>query len=168
MSTGGPVTRSRARSSNMAEQHEELRQIISQALAAIHEELKALPRKAVIEEMINNAVKKLEEKLVAQDGKINLLQNCVATLEQQVKKIEKLEERVDDCEQYSRRLCVGNDNMAVPSGVKEDCLSKVVELMSEMDSNLSEDSIDRAHRIGPQIGSEKGAVRQKMIVRFKT
>ena len=33
--------------------------------------------------------------------------------------------------------------MPVPSGVKEDCLSKVVELMSEMDSSLSEDSIDR-------------------------
>ena len=65
MSTGGPITRSRTRSSNMAEQHEELRQIISQALAPIHEELKALLRKAVFEEMINNAVKKLEEKLVA-------------------------------------------------------------------------------------------------------
>ena len=75
MSTGGPITRSRARSSYMAEQHEELRQIMSQALAPIHEELKALQRKAVIEEMINNAVKKLEEKLVAQDAKINLLQN---------------------------------------------------------------------------------------------
>ena len=168
MSAGGPLTRSRARSSNMAEQHEELRQIISQALAPIHEELKALPRKAVIEEMINNAAKKLEEKLVAQDGKINLLQNRIATPEQQVKKIEKLEERVDDCEQYSRRLCVRIDNMAVPSGVKEDCLSKVVELMSEMDSNLSEDSIDRAHRIGPKIVSENGTVRQQMIVRFKT
>ena len=47
-------------------------------------------------------------------------------LEQQVKKIEKLEERVDDCEQYSRRLCVRIDNMAVPSGVKEDCLSKLL------------------------------------------
>ena len=46
--------------------------------------------------------------------------------------------------------------MAVPSGVKGDCLSKVVELMSEMDSNLSEDSIDRAHRIGPKIVSKTG------------
>ena len=87
----------------MAEQHEELKQIISQALYPIHEELKALPRKAVIEEMINNAVKKLEEKLVAQDGKIKLLQNRIATLKQQVKKVEKLEERVDDCEQDSHR-----------------------------------------------------------------
>ena len=118
--------------------------------------------------MINNAVKKLEEKLVAQDGKINLLQNHIATFEQQVKKIEKLKERVDDCEQYSRRLCVRIDNMAVPSGAKEDCLSKVVELMSEMDSNLSEDSTDRAHRIGPKIVSANRTVRQQMIVRFKT
>ena len=31
----------------------------------------------------------------------------------------RLEERVDDCEQYSRRLCVRIDNMAVPSGVIE-------------------------------------------------
>ena len=30
-----------------------------------------------------------------------------------MKKIEKLEERVDDCEQYSRCLCVRIDNMAV-------------------------------------------------------
>ena len=89
MSSGGPITRSRARSSNMAEQHEELKQIISQALAPVHQELKALQRKAVIEEMINNAVNKLEEKLIY----------CIATLEQQVKKIKKLEERVDDCEQ---------------------------------------------------------------------
>ena len=118
--------------------------------------------------MINNAVKKLEENLVAQDGKINLLQKCIASLEQQVKKIEELEEKVDDCEQYSQRLCVRVDNMAVRSGVKEDCLSKVVELMSKMDSNLSEDSIDRAHRMGPKIVSENGTVRQQMIVRFKT
>ena len=82
MSTGGPVTRSRVRSSNTAEQHEELRQIISQALAPMHEKLKALPRKAVIEEMTNNAVKKLEEKIVAQDRKINLLQNRIAVPDQ--------------------------------------------------------------------------------------
>ena len=137
-------------------------------MAPIHEELKALPRKAVIEEMIKNAVKKLEEKLVVQDGKINLLQNRIATLEQQMKKIEKLEERVDDCEQYSRLLCIRIDNMAVPNVVKEDYLSKVVELVSEMDSNLSEDSINRAHRIGPKIISENGTVQQQTIVRFKT
>ena len=46
-----------------------------------------------------------------------------------MKKIEKLEERVDDCEQYSRGLFVRIDNMDVPSGVKEDYSSKVVELM---------------------------------------
>ena len=40
--------------------------------------------------------------------------------------------------------------MAVRSGVKEDCSSNVVELISEVDSNLSEDSTDRAHRIGPK------------------
>ena len=58
--------------------------------------------------------------------------------------------------------------MAVPSGVKEDCLSTVVELMPEMDSNLSEDSIYRAHWTGPKTVSENGTVRQQMIVRFKT
>ena len=58
--------------------------------------------------------------------------------------------------------------MAVTSGVKRNCLSKVVELMSEMDSNLSDDSTERAHRIGPKIVSENGTVRQQMIVRFKT
>ena len=36
-----------------------------------------------------------------------------------------------------------------------------------MDSNLSEDSMDRAHRIGPKIVSENDTVRQRMIVRFK-
>ena len=71
-------------------------------------------------------------------------------------------------EQYSSRLCVRIDSMAVPSGVKEDCLSKVVELKSEIDSNLSEDSTNRAHRIGHKIVSENGTVRQQMIVRFKT
>ena len=50
---------------------------------------------------------------------------------------------MDDFEQYSRRLRVRIDNMAVTSGVKEDYLSRVVELMSGMDSNLSEDSTDR-------------------------
>ena len=39
--------------------------------------------------------------------------------------------------------------------------------MSEMDSDLSEDSIDRAHRMGPKIVSENGTVGQQMI-RFKT
>ena len=76
MSTSGPITRSKARFSNMAQQHEELRQIKSQALAPIHEELKALPRKDVIEEMINDTVKRVEEKLVAQDGKFNLYRSA--------------------------------------------------------------------------------------------
>ena len=34
-------------------------------------------------------------------------------------------------------------------------------------SNLSEDSVDRAHRIGHKIVSENGTVRQQMIVKFK-
>ena len=85
-----------------------------------------------------------------------------------MKKIEELEERVDDCEQYSCHPCVRIDNIAIPNGVREGCLRKVVELMSEMDSNLSEDSIARAHRIGPKIVSKNGIVQQKMIIRFKT
>ena len=40
--------------------------------------------------------------------------------------------------------------------------------MSEMDSNFSEDSIARAHRIGPKIVSKNWTVQQKMIIRFKT
>ena len=89
----------------------------------------------------------------------------VDELEGLVKVIEKLDERIDDSEQYSRRLCLRVDGIAVPNkDQKEDCVEMVHELFNEAGVKIDKDSIDRAHRIGRVNNHGK----QQIIVRFKS
>ena len=89
-----------------------------------------------------------EGRLRDQDNTIKMLTGRVKDLEVEITKMQTLERRIDDIEQYGRRLCVRIDNM--PVGEKEtsdDCLNKVVQLMNNMDIDVDRGMIDRAHRI---------------------
>ena len=82
-----------------------------------------------------------------------------------MKVIERLEARIDDGEQYSRRMCLRINGVPIPSdNGKEECVEKVHKLIKETGIDVPKESIDRAHRIGRV--SDNG--KQQIIVRFKS
>ena len=135
-----------------------------------------------------------EGRLRDQDNTIKMLTGRVKDLEVEITKMQTLERRIDDIEQYGRRLCVRIDNM--PVGEKEtsdDCLNKVVQLMNNMDIDVDRGMIDHAHRISKkfirdedgesedegdesvvgevqpgqsQMPSSKGQLSQQVIIKF--
>ena len=86
--------------------------------------------------------------------------------------IAKLENRVDDQEQYQRRLCLRIDGIPPVGQVKdesagEQCLKKGKAVFNELTVDIPDTVIDRAHRIGQAIVVAGKRTRQ-MIVRFTT
>ena len=84
-----------------------------------------------------------------------------------------MEEKIDNNEQYSRRLCLRINEIPLPEDGNEsgeDCLDKVKQLISELpDIDIPEVVIDRAHRIGKFKTDENGKIIGKqVIVRFTT
>ena len=155
--------------SNMAATKEDVRNVIEDALKPIREQIAELPEKVWIHDTINVAVNKLEEKFAEKyqeyDKKIENLERRVDELEGLVKVIERLEGRIDDSEQYSRRMCLRINGVPLPKdNEKEDCVKIVNELIKEAGVDVTKDSIDRAHRIGRVSGDGK----QQIIARFKS
>ena len=112
--------------SNMAATKEDVRNVIEDALKPIREQIAELPGKGWIHDTINVAVNKLEEKFAEKyqeyDKKIENLERRVDELEGLVKVIERLEGRIDDSEQYSRRMCLRINGVPLPKdNEKEDC-----------------------------------------------
>ena len=130
----------------------EIRAIIEAALRPIYEELRLLPSKSYID----GAISKLESRFREQDDKITELTERVAALELEVTKVRAYERRIDDAEQYSRRLCLRIDNVPVDDKeTSEECLNKVMHVIDNMDVDISREMIDRAHRIGKKFVREK-------------
>ena len=73
----------------------------------------------------------------------------IGKLESEFAVVEKLAERVEDAEQYSRRLSLRLYNIELPvRGEQEDCKEKVWKILEKMDCGVSIDAEDRAHQIG--------------------
>ena len=99
----------------------------------------------------------------------------IKSVQEQVNKIlvqnEKLKEenaklinRIDDLEQYGRRLSLRIYN--VPMQGKENMRDKVFKIISDANIDIPSFAIDRAHRIGKIKRSETGETSQAVIVRF--
>ena len=73
-------------------------------------------------------------------------------------------------EQYQRRLCLRiNGIQCSADETAEDCLEKVKSLFkAELNMEIPELAIDRAHRIGRVSHAENGKKYQSIIVRFTT
>ena len=85
--------------------------------------------------------------------------------------IAKLQDYNDDNEQCSRRLCLRINGIPPPSnGEKEtgeDCLEKVKKVFNQLEVDIPDSVVDRAHRIGrPQ--TVRGKTIHQVIVRFTT
>ena len=106
--------------------------------------------------------------MAIQEDNMAVLQNLEARVDEKLVKLAELEERVDNGEQYSRRLCLRMYNIDLaPTGTKEDCMKKVEEVLKKLNCGVDIDAVDKAHRIGPRV-TDEGKEKQQMIVRFKT
>lgn len=158
----------------MDEIRDELKELIDAALVPIKTELvntisATLTNKFDAKfQLQEERIKASEERLAIQESNMAVLQHLEARVDQKLEKIEELEERVDNGEQYSRRMCLRMYNIDLPPpGTKEDCMKKVKKVLRELDCGVTIDAVDRAHRIGPRETVE-GKEKQQMIVRFKS
>ena len=94
-----------------------------------------------------------------------MLQNHIMTLKEENLKLAK---QVDEVEQYGRRLCLRIEG--VPSKTNEtsvDVMESVMEIIKETGESISEDNVDRAHRIGRKFKDrDTNEETQGIIVRF--
>ena len=176
----GPSTSTRVqpkRGQSSQSHGQDLMQMISEALAPIRKNLAKLPTKQAIDALLNDLVdrlerkieEKVEERASAIESRINQLEQKVDALESALVVVDHLHRKIDDNEQYSRRVCLRFDNVPLPeNGHKEDCAKKIGEIMNQMNYGLDVNDIDRAHRIGQRKTSEDGSQRQQIIARFKS
>ena len=131
----------------MPDRQEEFRDILSQALAPLQAEIINLPNKAFIEETLERATRKVEEKfeekLEEEREKIQSLETRIEILESKCVLLEKLEFKLEEKEQYSRHTCLRFDNIDLPEkGTKEDFLAKIGKVLQDLNCGIGLDSVD--------------------------
>ena len=109
--------------SSMPDRQEEFRDIFSQALAPLQAEIANLPNKILIGETWERATRKIEEKfeekLEEERAKIRSLEKHIEILERNCLLLEKLEFKLEETEQYSRRTCLRYDNIYLPEKARK-------------------------------------------------
>ena len=118
-------------------------------------------------EQIQKATDPLHAKIEQLELKHNVYEAHFAALEHRLNIIE---QRSDDAEQYSRRSCLRIYGIPLPKKSHEDasdCMKKVKKVFKEIDVEVPDDAIDRAHRIGKKVKDrDTGEISQAMIVKF--
>ena len=148
----------------------QVKEIIDAALKPVRDFLGKLPDGVFIDEAIEKVKAIFEEKLEERDKKIKSLEDRIERLESSLAVVNRLEYRIDNEEQYSRRQCLRINNVELPGDEEsEDCMQKVEDILTELDCGVGIDSVDRAHRIGQRkISDDDGKVQQQIIVRFSS
>ena len=170
-------------------QQGDLKDAIEAALGPIRKELAELPRIDAINKLLEDAILKIEEKieerieqkieerikekieekideaLAARDSE---LAKRIEVLESNLVILEHLEQRINDSEQYGRRVCLHFMNIDLPeNGEKEDCVEKVGKIIEDLGCGVGANDIDCAHRIGRITTTAEGKRRQQIIVKFR-
>ena len=141
-------------------------------MAEIHELKKML--EDVKQELINNNNNKIDilvAKIEERKKKINELEDEVNHLEDkvcfQVNHCQLLERKLDDTEQYTRRLSLRINGIDDGRESDDDCLSKVKDEISKLGVTVADCEFDRAHRVGRKTDTQGTRVQSRqMIVRF--
>ena len=119
--------------------------------------------------LVTEKIQDQEKQISALEERIDELEANNAVLESHVAHLHK---SYENQEQYSRRLCLRIDGIKLPpKGTNEsgeEVLGKVKEIFDELEVDVPDAVIDRAHRIGPKSTDGDGKPRQQVIVRLTT
>ncbi len=108
---------------------------------------------------------KIDEALAARDSE---LAERIEVLETKVAILEHLEKKINDSEQYGRRVGLRFLNVDLPeNGENEDCVEKVGKIIEDLDCGVGANNINRAHRIGRITTTAEGKRRQQIIIKFR-
>ena len=127
-----------------------------------------------MQDLISKFEEKMERVLAAKiDEFIKPLKDKIQPMECKLSVYEahmqELEVKIDDNKQYSRRSCLRITGIPLPESGKEssqECAKKVLDVFTELEVNISEDDIDRAHRMGKKARDEDGVEAQAMNVKL--
>lgn len=143
---------------------ENLKEYMKENFEQMKEKLAEVTENMATNENVNNLLKLINE----QKQKIEKMEDKIAVMESHIAHLSKLQENAD---QYQRRLCLRINGVDLPDGeVKEtanECLGKVKQVFNELNVDIPDEVIDRAHRIGKSV-MWNGKKAQQMIVRFTT
>ena len=120
--------------------------------------------------LLENQNKKIERL----ESTVAVLQQHVHTLKQQTENLttnyDRTNDVCDELEQYGRRVCLRIDGMPTENGEKSnDVLEKVKRVWVDAGVVIPEAAIDRAHRIGPSyLDRDTGVQMKSVIVRLTT
>ena len=118
-------------------------------------------------EIMNEVKAILSEK----DKEIEVLKSQVTLLQNHVSKVKHaLNNKVDELEQYGRRVCLRIESVEHKVNEKsEEVLEKVINIIKEPEAEIPESVLDRVHCIGPTYtDTDTGKKMQNIIVRFTT
>ena len=160
------------------------RQAASTARSMDEETIKGIIEKAIqdlttkddMQKLIVRLEEKLERLLVEKIDEIKKpLEDKIQGLESKLSVYEAhmqdLEVKIDDNEQYSRRSSLRITGIPLPQNEKEsseECTKKVMDVFAELEVDISEDGIDRAHRVGKKTTDGDGIEGQAMIVKLNS
>ena len=158
------------------------RQAASTTRPMDEETIKGIIEKAIQDLITKNDMQKLivnlEEKVVTLlfakiDEIIKPLEDRIQGLESKLPVYEAhmqdLEVKADDIEQYSDCSCLRITGIPLPKNEREssqDCVEKVMDVFEELELDIPEGEIDRAHRVGKKTRVDDGSMRQSMIVKL--
>ena len=92
-------------------------------MAAVRKDITGLPTKEFLEEAVSKLAEKLNEKFQEKDHEIESLKERLDIAEARLAILETLDKRVEEQEQYSRRVCLRIQGTPLSSiGSKEDCV----------------------------------------------
>ena len=145
----------------------QVKNIIEAALKPIRDSLGKLPDRNYFIEKVTEIKDQNMEEL---DDKIKSLEEMVEKLETSLAVVNRLQYKIDNEEQYSRKQCLRINNVDLPGeNESKDRMQKVKDILNELDCGVGIDSVDRAHRIGPRkVSNVDGKLHQQTIVRFSS
>ena len=159
----------------------QIEKVLDAKLAVLKEDLAtkeciASLRDTILEQA--QTIDKLEARIVLLESYVNQIEKNKREVKhlsedcfEHDSKIDELERKCDDMEQYQRRLCLRINGVECEDDeTAEDCLEKVKSIIKkDLEVNIPETAFDRAHRIGKiHQDDTSGKKSQSIIVRFTT
>ena len=141
---------------------------ISDYFTKLVERLVATPRyEEMFGKLKEEIIERFDEKFTAQNQKIVDLEEKIAPQE---KKIENLNIKCKDNEQYSRQYCLRMHGLKYDKNENQnDIVSKISECFSEIGLPYEEAEINRVHRIGKPYKNESwGLTMKPIMIEFKS